>query len=379
MKEFIVFFIVFIAIHIVFNIYICMRGLSVIPRVPVLRAIFIWAIIFLTVSFFAGRFLRGIYPSISDFLIWIGSFYLAVMFFIVLALLLIDVIRVANHFFVFFPDFFITKAALVKRIAAAAVLLAVCVVVAFGRINANNLIVNEVTVEISKKAGKLKNLKAVLISDIHLGLMVKGPQLKRIIDLTNAQNADIVFLCGDIFDSGIEKFEQGTALSEFKSRYGTFAVIGNHEYFANAEAIVKYMSENGITVLRDEAVLVADSFYVAGRDDFSLQRRRDKKRLPLAEIIKPLDRSYAIILMDHQPRELEEAVNAGIDLQLSGHTHAGQIWPMTLIIKAVWELSHGYMKKDGASFFVTSGAGTWGPRLRIGSKPEIAVLNIEFK
>jgi len=296
-----------------------------------------------------------------------------------MALLAIDIIRIANHFFVFFPDFFIRKAMLVKRITAVIVLLAVCAAMIFGYINANNVIVNKVTIALDKKAGRLKNLKAVLISDIHLGFMVRGKQLRNIIDLTNAQNADIIFLCGDIFDAGIEEFNQDAALSGFKSRYGTFAVMGNHEYFGNAEAGAKHISENGITVLRDEAVFVADFFYVAGRDDFSSWRKKGKKRASLAEIIKPLDRSRPIILMDHQPREFEEAVNAGVDLQLSGHTHAGQIWPMTLVIKAVWELPYGYMKKGGSSFFVTSGAGTWGPRLRIGARPEIVVMNIEFK
>ena len=375
MKEFMAFFIIFIAVYIISNIYICVRGLSVIPRLAALRKIFVLTVIFFAVSFFVGRFLRGISPSVSDYLIWIGSFYLPVILFLVIALLFIDVIRVLNRFFVFFPDFFITKAVLVRRITAVIVLLAVCAVMTFGCFNANNVIVNEAAIAINKKAGKLKNLKAVLISDIHVGLMMGGARLKNIVDLANAQNPDIIFLCGDIFDAGAEKTD---ALSGFESRYGVFAVMGNHEYFVNAGASVKQMSESGITVLRDEAVLVADSFYVAGRDDFS-KRRRNKERLPLFEIINPLDPSRAVILMDHQPRELEEAVNAGVDLQLSGHTHAGQIWPMTLVIQAMWELPYGYMKKNEASFFVTSGAGTWGPPLRIGSKSEIVVINIEFK
>ncbi|MCL2026242.1 MAG: metallophosphoesterase, partial [Leptospirales bacterium] len=375
------FFIVFFTINIIFNTYICVRGLSVLPKIAILRVIFILTIIFLSFSYFTGRLLRGVFLPISDFLILAGSFYLAVMLFLVLALLFIDIIRATNYFFVFFPDFFITKSMLVKRVTAVIVLLAVCAVMVWGRINAGNVIVNEAAITLNKKAGKLKNLKAALISDIHLGLAIREAQIKNIVDLTNAQNADIVFLCGDIFDAGLEELTRRAAdiLSEFQSRYGTFAVLGNHEYIINAEAIIECMSKNGITVLRDEAVLFADSFYVAGRDDFSSWMRQNKKRLSLDEIIKPLDRSRAIIVLDHQPRELEEAVEAGIDLQLSGHTHAGQIWPLTLLIKSMWELPHGYMKKEGASFFVTSGAGTWGPRLRIGTKSEIAVINIEFE
>ncbi|MDR3238373.1 MAG: metallophosphoesterase [Spirochaetia bacterium] len=382
MRGFLIFFIVFISIYLLSNLYIIIRGISVIPKITVLRTAYAVLIVFFAVSFFAGRFLRGYSSDIlSNFFIQVGSYWLAAVLYITIALLLIDIIRIANHFIGFIPDLIIANAASVKKVTALLVMHGMFLIIAAGYFNANNVVVKEIPVRIEKKAGAIKNLRALLISDIHLGIMVRRKELQNIVDLANRQNPDIVFLCGDIFDERVEpvkKFNADELLSAFKSRYGTFAVTGNHEYIGNAEEAVKYMRESGITVLRDEAVLIAGAVYAVGREDLSSRTRGGVKRLPLDEIANRLDHNRPIILMDHQPKNLDEAEAAGVDLQLSGHTHGGQIWPVTYIIKSMWELPYGYMKRAATNFYVTSGAGTWGPRMRIGSDAEIVLINIEF-
>ncbi len=130
-------------------------------------------------------------------------------------------------------------------------------------------------------------------------------------------------------------------------------------------------------ILEDEAVLVADSFYVIGRKD-PTSVPRGGARTPLSVILSGLDKSRPLILLDHQPVHLEEAAAAGIDLQLSGHTHNGQVFPVNLINKGIYELNWGLLKKGSTWFYVTSGAATWGPPVRLGSTSEIVLFQMTF-
>jgi Predicted phosphohydrolases len=126
-------------------------------------------------------------------------------------------------------------------------------------------------------------------------------------------------------------------------------------------------------MLRDSSVFVDESFYIVGRDDLSSQKRRS-----LTELMKEVDKKYPVILMDHQPFHLEEAIENGVDIQLSGHTHYGQMWPFNYITKMVYKLAYGYRKLGTTHFYVSSGVGTWGPPLRIFADPEIVQLRIRF-
>jgi len=118
-------------------------------------------------------------------------------------------------------------------------------------------------------------------------------------------------------------------------------------------------------------------FVLAGREDRQRQSMTGKSRKPIAEILAGMDKEYPIILLDHQPFKLDESVQAGVDLQISGHTHHGQFWPLNLFTNAIYELSWGYEKRGNTSFYVSNGYGTWGPPVRIGNRPEIILIRLK--
>ena len=138
------------------------------------------------------------------------------------------------------------------------------------------------------------------------------------------------------------------------------------------------MEQSGINILRDSIIKIDNAFYLAAREDRSISSFTGKKRKSLEEIIKDIDKSYPVILLDHTPMQLEEAERNNIDLQLSGHTHHGQFFPGNLITKMVYKLSWGYLKKGNTYYYVTSGAGTWGPPVRNVSKSEMVNIKVNF-
>ena len=182
-------------------------------------------------------------------------------------------------------------------------------------------------------------------------------------------------------------------LSGIKSRYGTYACWGNHDVsekilagftFPQKETIVRdgrfteFLHHAGITMLEDEAICINNAFYLAGRRDKDMAKKEQLPRKTFAEITEPLDPSLPIIVMDHQPGELSEASDAGVDLDLSGHTHDGQMFPANLVIHFLWENACGVLKKGSMTSIVTSGAGVWGPAMRVGTDNEVVIANVSF-
>ncbi len=200
--------------------------------------------------------------------------------------------------------------------------------------------------------------------------------------MVNNLKPDIIMLAGDIVDEDLApviRYNLGEKLKNFKSRFGTFGVTGNHEYIGGVEDAVKYLNEHGINMLVDEARLINNDFYLIGRDDVSMSRFTDAGRKTMAELLHKVDTKKPIIIMDHQPHKLEQVAAHPVDLQLSGHTHNGQLWPFTLGVKVLFPLTYGLQKIKNTMFYVSSGYGTWGPPARIGNIPEIVLLTVEFK
>ena len=171
----------------------------------------------------------------------------------------------------------------------------------------------------------------------------------------------------------------GEPLRTIRSRFGVYAATGNHEYIGGIEKAAAFLTGHDVILLRDRAVKVAGTFYLIGREDLSANRFGGQKRKNLSELMKDVDKSYAVIMMDHQPFRLKEAAECGVDLQLSGHTHNGQIWPINYIIRLVYELPWGYRENGDTHYYVSNGVGTWGPPVRIGNRPEIVNILIDFE
>jgi predicted MPP superfamily phosphohydrolase len=381
MMQVVFFGIIFIIMGLL-SLYIFIRGLQSIPPDSSLRHVY--SIIFWTValSYMGGRMLENFLPSIlADLLIWMGSFWIAAMLYFLMAVVSLDLLRLVNYFFPFFPSAVTDNYAQAKYITLASVTGLVGLLLLGGHINAVTPRVKNLDLSIAKKAGKMKSLNVVAISDVHLGTIVGRARFDQIVKKINSLDPDVVLLPGDIVDEDlipVIKQNLGEALRNIKSRLGVFAITGNHEYIGGAEKACAYLVEHNITVLRDRIIKVGDSVILVGREDRISSRFGGRQRKALTELMAGVDKSYPIILLDHQPFGLEEAVAQGVDLQLSGHTHAGQLWPLNYIVDFIYDLPSGYAKVADTHFYVSNGAGTWGPPVRIGNRPEIVRIRLNF-
>jgi len=377
----IIFLIVVLSIYLLVNFYIFKRGLQALPKESIFRQIYIIVTLFLIIAYPAGRLLeRFIYKGISELLILIGSYYLAMMAFAFFLILIIDIFRLGNHFFHYFPNSWSHIGSNIKLIAFSVVTSSIILLIIIGAINARHIRIKELDIKITKSSHSLNKLNIVLVSDIHLGTIIHNSHLEKIVNNINSLNPDIILLAGDVFDEDISTLiEKNTAsiLANFKSKYGVYAIPGNHEYFSGIDAAIDYLQQAQITVLRDSVIFVAESFYLIGRDDVT-GNRYNRKRKPLDELVDGIDKRYPIILMDHQPFRLEDAQNNDVDLQVSGHTHHGQFFPFNLITNKVYELSWGYLQKGNTHYYVSCGVGTWGPPVRLGNRPEIVKIKLEL-
>ncbi|MFA6819215.1 MAG: metallophosphoesterase [Bacteroidaceae bacterium] len=218
-------------------------------------------------------------------------------------------------------------------------------------------------------------LKIVAISDLHLGYTIGSEEAAQWVKQINNEKPDIILIAGDIADYSIRPLLHDSiacVLNKLRAPLGIYACMGNHDYIANANRTIPFIKSTGIHLLRDEAILVDSAIYIVGRDD-----RSNPHRKPIKEILKGLNTNKPLILLDHQPYHLEEAANAGVDFQFSGHTHRGQVFPINLITDAIYEKSHGYLKKGNTNIYVSSGLGIWGGKFRIGSQSEYVVINLQ--
>jgi predicted MPP superfamily phosphohydrolase len=379
--QFLVFFSIVMLIYASLNYYIYARAMQAIPLASSFRVWFKWGFILLAAAYVFGRIMERVYLSVfSDALTWVGSFWLAIMLYGFLLVLMIDIIRVANHFTGFLPQFLYSVQGKANLLYLSMAL--VGIIVLAGHINAIMPRVNNITLEVDKQANGLKELNIAMASDVHMGTLIGPRRTGKLVNMINSQKPDIILLAGDIVDEDLApviRQNLGQSLEKLSAPMGIFGITGNHEYIGGAEQAVKYLEEHGITMLRDSVANVAGAFYVAGREDRDKNRFSGKKRLEVAGLLGSIDRSLPIILLDHQPFALEKAAEAGVDLQLSGHTHHGQLWPLNFLTKAIYELSMGYKQKGNTHFYVSPGYGGWGPPVRVGNRPEIVMIKLKFR
>jgi hypothetical protein len=375
-----IFFGIVFTIYGLINYYIIRRALSVVP--PEYKTIFLSAIIFIAASYVAGRLLENFWISpVSIVLVWIGSFWLAIMTYTFLCLLIIDVLRLVNYFVGFFPSLLTSNIEQTKRVVAIIIGIVVISIVAGGFINTKMIVLKKYSIDIKKSAGGLKSLNLAIASDLHLGTINSYEFMYSIGDKLNKLNPDLILLAGDIIDEDLGpviKYDVGEHLRRLNAKYGVYAVTGNHEFIGGAEPAVKYLSNHNINVVRDSAVKINNSFYIVGREDMSSRQFSGKQRKEISEIMKEVDKSLPIIMMDHQPFRLEQAAQNGVDLQLSGHTHYGQLWPFNYLVEKIYKLAWGYKVIDNTHYYVSCGVGGWGPPIRTGSRPEIINIKLNF-
>lgn len=230
------------------------------------------------------------------------------------------------------------------------------------------------TIHINKDSGSLRELKLVLASDFHLGLLSNKKHLQRFVNLANVEQPDVVLLAGDLVDDDpiwFVKDGMSEVMRQLKATYGVYGVVGNHEYYGRKiPLLVEEMRGAGVRVLLDETICVENAFYVTGREDAT-----NGKRLSL-ESLKPELNELPWLVMDHTPFDLNTPAQLGVDVHVSGHTHRGQMWPNHLFTRRLFELDYGYKLKGLLHAFVSSGFGFWGPPLRLGSRSELWSIKI---
>lgn len=254
------------------------------------------------------------------------------------------------------------------------VTLCVCL---YGYLNAKHLRVTQYSIAVAKPLEQ--ELRLVFISDIHLGMSITPKDLATMVERVNALEPDVVVLGGDIYDERTPAEDVAAAYpiwQQLAQRYPVYYVMGNHDYGHygggnyQLQELLAQLQQVGVQPLMDAVVLLPQQLYLVGRQD------ADVRRLPLAELLAPIDSQKPVVVVDHQPRAFSEAVEAAVDLQMSGHTHAGQIFPFNLLTQYFNGVNYGYRRQGNSQLLVSSGLGTWGFPLRTVRHSEIVLVNL---
>jgi predicted MPP superfamily phosphohydrolase len=349
------------------------------------------ALLICAAGFPAGRALAHKIPDVAaGVLTTMGYLYLSPMIYGFMISVVVDLLRLLNNVIAIThnpPPFPLgTRVAVVLGIIGASLAIS-----GLGSLNASRPAVraSELTIPVRDESLAGHTLKIALMSDIHLGAFTGAGFVKKLAALTNAQSPDIVILLGDTVDDaaffrdGKKCEEAAEALSEFSSRFGTWAITGNHDYYAGMADFEEFLQRTNVTLLKDEAVIEGGEFILAGRIDRAAERD-GAERKKIVEILSSslssadLSAGLPLIVLDHQPFGLQDAEAVGAALQLSGHTHRGQLWPFNFVVYCMYEKYYGFYKKGGANYYITGGVGTWGPPVRTSGRPEIMILTLNY-
>ncbi len=330
-------------------------------------------LLLLIIQFMAPPFVGQIFKAAA-------GYGFGVLFYLLFFIVFIDIFRFILKCFKYRPSWLYSKRGIFT--AGLVVIIGIAGLVGCGAINGRKVVKTDYNIAVNKSAGENNTLKIAVVSDIHLGNIIGLERMKEIVSIINSQEVDIVCIAGDIFDNNFANVSDTDRIrKEFlsiKSKYGVYAVFGNHDAGSTVSDMISFLDSANVTLLEDESVTVDNRFILMGRKDRMPIGGREEERLSLEEMSKNLDMSKPVIVMDHQPDSIEETKAIGADLMLSGHTHAGQFFPVNMINRFLYRNDYGYEKTDNLHTIVSSGAGSWGPPIRIGSKCEVVTVNIIF-
>ncbi len=383
--SFIMFFIFILVAYCGISIYILTRSYQSLEAIGNIRWAVVGFLIVMAAGFMLMLMFKRRYDNAALDILWtMSAYWAAVILYVSLVLLSIDIVRLICRLAWQSPVVLLgANYAMAKLCLFGAVAAGLVITLSVGTYRAFHPVVNTVDITIEKAVPGRDSLNIVLLSDLHLGSINGRNALSRWVDEVNALQPDIILIAGDVYDDNpapVERQQLGNLLEQLKAPLGVYFAQGNHDGYGDFSRAVQYLQAHGVTVLSDTVVPVDNSFYVAGRLDRNagMGNRMNKTRKTVEALTEGLDKSKPLILLDHQPYELEKAEAAGVDLQLSGHTHRGQLWPFSLVVNSMYEIDHGYLQKGKAHFYVSQGVGTWGPPVRIGSRSEIVRLKVEF-
>ncbi len=348
---------IFLVFYCVICFYVGRRGWTTVNKTTTYVYKRIYWVIFgiLILSFPLAEFVKDYLSETGRFWFTLWSWYsmLAVVY-IFLLILFIDVLLLMDKRLNFVP----TNIKEHRRAPIAIfslIVISVTLVLIYGTWNVQNTIVTNYEVNVNKKAGSIEKIRIAMVADVHYGEIIDGKPLDKMVEIMKELKPDIILIAGDIIEGTPNQDDENILLEAFKQmdpKYGKVAVPGNHDRWLRSEEGRQSFQDAGITLLRDEVLKIEDSFYIIGRDD---PGHGSRERKELDELMKEVDSLLPVILLDHQPSDLLNAQKSNIDIQLSGHTHMGQIFPANFITGQLYELDWGILTKESYNLIVTNG------------------------
>lgn len=335
--------------------------------------------------------LQRIVQIFSDF--WLGVYLYTIMVFVILAIIKFIMKRTGKG------DIFTRESKRYVLIAGSIIIVMIVSVCGYGYVNSKNTVTTKYDAAVDKTCGGIRTMKIVEIADLHLGYNAGEKEMTKVVRLVNEQDPDLVCVSGDIFNNSYSAIKDpdkvAKTLAGIKSKYGVYACWGNHDVaepilfgftFSSKKTrlyhtsdMYSFLDKANIKILEDESLLVDGKFYLTGRLDAHKPGNGTRTRKTVNELTKGLDKTKPVIMLDHEPCELRETADAGVDIDLSGHTHDGQFFPLNLTENIMWENPCGKIMKGKMTSIVTSGTGVFGPSMRVGTKSEVVSINVTFK
>lgn len=388
--------------YILINIYILIRIVKFFGAIHErLKHPIVWGVSIAVYTFFMVTPLLGFLIKVEPYhhaLKGISNYWLGVLVIAIVVIAVFDIFRIIFNKTKFKNDHPNEKR---YRNVGTYAFIVICLISTYGFLHSRDIKSVEYNINVNKEVtlqtkDMSNELKIVLVADTHMGYSIGYEHISELVDKINEQKPDLVVFAGDIFDNSYDALKEpekmADRLSEIQSTYGSYGCWGNHDLpedllvgftigkkeYKKDQRFYDFLERSNITLLEDESILVDDAFYLVGRKDPFMSSKLGEQRLTSGELTKNLDKDKPIIFIDHQPSELEEIASNGVDIDLSGHTHDGQVFPGNLLTKLAWENSCGMEKIDNMYSIVTSGAGVWGPYLRLGTDSRIDVVNVNF-
>ena len=353
--------IIFMLLPLLGNVYVLWHVWRILPLPTWAKVVVVTVMLFAFLLLFVG-FSRHIHLSmpLATVVYEIGTSWLFIILYLFMTFLFLDIGRWVH----LVPATFLKNSWAGTLTVAGAML----IIFIYGNIHYHHKVRQPLTLTTEKTLAR--KMKVVMLSDLHLGYHNRRSELAKWVDKINEEKADLILVAGDIIDKNMQPLEEQEMEKEFlRLNAPVVACLGNHEYYGGESNALLFYQKADITLLRDSVITVGD-LCIIGRDD------RSHPRKTLGELLNGVDRTKYLIVLDHQPFQLEEAEQNGIDFQLSGHTHHGQVWPISWITERIYECAFGEWQRGNTRYYVTSGMSIWGGKFRIGTRSEYVVAEI---
>jgi len=376
-----IFISVVLAVYTAVNAFILLRMWSMLKAWPGVRVRLCTGLTLFALLYPLGRvWLSASANPASMFTVWLGSFWVVGIMYLGIFGAVSLVVDTAAWWFKSRP-WARGWSGLRAPLAVMAVGATLVLIIA-GHLNALHPRVTAWTVDLRPERELSRPWRLAVLSDIHLGAIIDRDHFGRIVDRVNEIKPDAVLLVGDTVDADMApvlREDMGRELGRLHAPYGIYAVTGNHEFIGETDLIVDYLESHGVEFLRDETKLLGGEVWLVGREDRAKGGFTGIQRKELPEVYEMtiLRKRAPVIVMDHQPKDYATPAMLGADVMLSGHTHAGQLWPFHWLVRLQYDYVSGPAEIDGMGLYVLNGTGSWGPPVRVGNRPEIVLLTLQ--